>query len=127
MRGYSDGYGNNPARPIRRMTDDEIISTANAVRDRTPRVSIETIKATNLSAGKRKYWFSKETMAWFKSKVLPTVYRGKYFITSEVDPRGIKRFTIREAVNGGEEIKTVGNYHSYIDADSARQAIRLLA
>jgi hypothetical protein len=110
MRGYSDGYGNNPARPI--TLDDR----------RT--VTIETIKATNLLAGKN--WFSKDTMSFFKTVVLPTVYHDKYFITSEVDPRGVKRYSIREAVGGGEEIKTVGNFHSFIDASSARDAIRLL-
>jgi len=115
MLGYSDGYGNNPARPI--TLDDK-------ARQGTP-VSIDTIKATNLLAGS--HWFSKGTMSWFKSKVLPTVYKGKYFITSEVDPRDNKRFTIREAIDGGKEIKTVGDFHSYIDAESARRAIRLLA
>ena len=86
--------------------------------------SIESIKATNFLAGQ--YFFSRDTMKWFKSKVLPTVYRGKYFITSEVNPHGVKRYTIREAINGGSNIKTVGAFHSFIDAESARQAIRLL-
>jgi len=108
MLGYYDGYGNNPARPVTRGG-----------------VTIETIKATNLLEGQ--HFFDKSSMQFFQSHILPTVYRDRYFITSEVNPRHEKAYTVREAVDGGKSIKTVGNFHSFKTADDAREYIRQIA
>jgi hypothetical protein len=87
-------------------------------------VTIETIKAANLLNGGK--WFDKSTMRFFRSVILPTVYNEKYFITSETDPYGIKRYSIREAIDGGKDICTVGAFHSYVSVEDARRALDIL-
>jgi hypothetical protein len=84
-------------------------------------VTIDTIKATNLLGGGK--WFNKDTMRFFNSHVLPTVYKGKYFITHETNPSGVKRYSVREAIDGGESIETVGSFHSYESKEEAIEAI----
>jgi hypothetical protein len=109
MLGYHEGLENGEAVAV--------------VRESVP-VTIETIKAENLLAGR--HFFDKRTISFFKSKVLPTVYGGKYFITSEVDPAGVKRYTVREALNGGKLIRHVGDFHAYTTKKQAVRAIREL-
>lgn len=85
---------------------------------------IEKIKAENELNGR--HFFDKRTVSFFKSKVLPTVYGGKYFITSEVNPDGAKKYTVREAVDGGRLIRHIGEYHAYTSKSQAKDAIRSL-
>ena len=88
-------------------------------------MTIDMIKANNLLAGQ--YFFSRDTMRFFKSKVYPTIYGGKYFITRETDPRGRIGYTIREAVDGGKNIKTVGGFHVITELAEAKKAARACA
>jgi len=83
-------------------------------------VDIETIKENNRLAGQ--FFFSKDTMRFFKSKVLPTVYGDKYFITRETGPSGIPAYTVREAIDGGKNIKTVGAFNSMTLAEAKAAA-----
>ena len=50
-------------------------------------------------------------MRFFNSKVLPEVYKGKYFITSEVDPDGLEMHSLRLSLNGN--IETIGKFHFF--------------
>lgn len=87
-------------------------------------MTIETIKANNLLAGQ--FFFSKDSMRFFKSRVLPTVYGGRYFITREVNPSGKVAYTVREAVDGGKHIKTIGDFHM-MDLKEAKSMARAMA
>jgi hypothetical protein len=61
--------------------------------------SIAAIKAANRAAGH--FFFSADTMKFFKSKVYPTVYGGRYFVTSEQPPHGDREYQVRWADDRG--------------------------
>lgn len=47
------------------------------------------------------HFFDEGAMRFFNSRVLPTVYGGRYFITSErFDDSTPRRYTLRECLNG---------------------------
>jgi hypothetical protein len=71
--------------------------------------NITEIKAANEAAGR--FWFRKDTLAFFKSKVYPTVVHGHYFITRETNPSGETAFSVRSCFDG--EIDTVGEFFSH--------------
>ena len=59
--------------------------------------SIEDVKRANRDAGY--HYFSADTMRFFGSRVLPTVYAGRLFITSErsgFDHYSPRKYTVRE-------------------------------
>lgn len=85
-------------------------------------MNIDIIKANNLLAGQ--FFFSRDTMKFFKSKVFSTVYGERYFITRETNPSGETRFTVREAHDGGKHITTVGPFFSFRTLPEAREAAR---
>lgn len=87
-------------------------------------MNIGIIKANNLLAGQ--HFFERATMRFFQSRVFSTVYGGKYFITSEINPSGEKRYTVREAVDGGKRIKTHG-FFAYRTLSDAKDQARLFA
>lgn len=67
---------------------------------------IEQIKQANREAGR--FFFSPDTMRFFASRVLPTVYGGRFFVTSEkrgFDDDG-REYRVRVAFDNGE-IETV--------------------
>lgn len=73
------------------------------------------------------HFFSKNTMRFFSSRILPTIYGGKYFVTSERDtysdrPRA---YTVRSAVNG--DINTIGQHCGWDTAYYARKEAKRLA
>ena len=87
--------------------------------------TIRLIKEANKNAGK--HFFEKETMRFFSSRILPTVYQGEggmYFVTSEVDPSGKKAYTVREFIPDTKEINTVGEFHR-LTRDQAKQIARI--
>ena len=74
------------------------------------------------------HWFEPETLRFFRSRVLPTVYGGRYFVTSEARGFGGERrrgYTVREAENDGE-IGTVGRFLQHATRADAIRAIRAL-
>lgn len=71
------------------------------------------------------YFFSPDTMRFFKSKIVSSLLGGKYFITRETDPHGKTRFTIREVMPDAH-IKTVGDFHSYLFREDAKEEIKSL-
>ena len=67
-------------------------------------------------------FFDKRTVLYFKNKVLPTMYGGKYFISYDLTDEG-KRYTVRVALDSGK-IGTVGERHGYASKASAKAAIK---
>ena len=83
--------------------------------------SIEGIKRANLR--NHGHWFDKDTLRFFKSRILPTVYHGKYFISSErYSSDTMRRYTIRVADENGS-IDTVGEFQAYRTRYAAIKAI----
>jgi ribosomal protein S27AE len=61
------------------------------------------------------HFFDESTMRFFSSRILPTVYGGRYFITSERDvyrDSNPRVYTIRKYIGGGT-IGTVGDFGGY--------------
>jgi hypothetical protein len=73
------------------------------------------------------HFFDTDTMRFFGSRVLPTVYGGRYFITSEQDHygNGAKAYTIRIALADGH-IDTVGDFQAYATRAQAVSAVKRL-
>ena len=84
--------------------------------------NIEQIKKLNEAIGHN--WFRADTMRFFSSEVLPTIYGGKYFISSEEDTYGnyARKFTIRIAKANGD-IDTVGSFQAYDTEAEAIEAV----
>jgi hypothetical protein len=83
---------------------------------------IEQIAEINAEAGGT--FFDARTISRFKAKVLPTVYAGKYFISSDVTRNG-KRYSVREVLPSGR-IKLVGVRHAFLLKSDAKAAIQNL-
>ena len=81
------------------------------------------LKAVNKANGM--FWFSKQTMSIFKSKVHGGIIGEKYFITSECGPSEIRKWSIRTFDEKGD-IDTVGDFRVYLTLEEARQAARLM-
>jgi hypothetical protein len=67
-------------------------------------------------------------MRWFNSRICPTIYGGKYFITSEKDdmrPEHQRQWTIR-IYNGGLDIDTVGEFCAFNSLAEAVKAVKKL-
>jgi hypothetical protein len=85
---------------------------------------IGEIRYENQRAGY--HFFSPDTMRFFGSRVLPTVYGGRYFITVEDDFSGTKRlYTIREAQADGS-VDTVGEFQAYETRAQAVKAVQAI-
>lgn len=87
-------------------------------------MTISDIKRKNKAAGR--HFFDRDTLAFFKSVVYPTVYGNGYFVTRETNPSGQTRYTIRKADASGN-IKTIGEFHSYRTLEDAQIAARAKA
>lgn len=81
---------------------------------------IDGVIEANKAAGGM--FFDKRTVLCFSKKVLPTMYRGKYFISYDLLKNEGKRFTVREVLPSGR-IKTVGDRHGHNTLSSAKDAI----
>jgi len=84
--------------------------------------TIADVRKKNKEAGY--YFFRPDAMRFFKSKVESKLYEGGYFITSEVDWSGKKRFyTVRLALEDGD-IETLSEFLKFSDINDARQFIK---
>jgi hypothetical protein len=68
------------------------------------------------------HFFSKSTMHFFKSKVYPTVYFGRFFITSEKSPASRRMYTVREANPNGDI--TSHKFYEFYTYKSAEKYIK---
>jgi len=87
--------------------------------------TVEQIKDAHAASGG--CWFSPDTMRFFKSRVLSGVYGGRYFVTSEQFPSGVRAYSVRQVSGDGSSISTVGRFGGYATAYQARAAARGLA
>lgn len=90
--------------------------------------TVNTIKAANKAAGYR--WFDPDSMRFFGTTVLPTVYQGAggvYFVTSDKDYNGSKKHSVRKFVPETGEVETVGEVASYTYNGAINTAITLAA
>jgi hypothetical protein len=74
------------------------------------------------------HWFDAGAIRFFKTRLPKVAYEtnaGLLFITSEIDPSGNKRYSVRrQAVSG--DINTVGDFHSHATRAAALAAIKRL-
>jgi hypothetical protein len=75
-----------------------------------PWSSIEEIRAANEATGQ--VWFSEETMRWWDTVILPRVYGGRYFVTSEAPADSNRRYTVRRALDNST-VETHGEFMAY--------------
>src|SRR5438105_11533059 len=87
--------------------------------------TIKQIKKANKEAGY--YFFSPDTRRFFNSRILPTVYGGRYFITSErFDSNSPRYYTLREVEPSGY-IGTIGPFNQRTRGECIQEIKRLLA
>ena len=80
--------------------------------------TIADVKRANKEKGGE--WFSRNTMKFFKSKIVSPLYGGAYFVTREqYDENSKPRFTIRLARKNGD-IETHGQFMEYGNVDMAK-------
>jgi hypothetical protein len=94
-----------------------------------PWSSIEEIREANVSLGQ--FFFSSETMRFFRSRLGKKVVAGRFFITSErfMDSwgrLGLRRYTLRVALDNGR-CETVGGFQAYRSSREAYRAAERLA
>jgi hypothetical protein len=83
--------------------------------------TIEDIKRANREAGR--YWFSPDTLRFFRSRVGREVYGGRFFISSEQrETYTERRYTVREAMPDGT-IENASKFMAYPSSQSARNHI----
>lgn len=76
------------------------------------------------------HWFDKATMKFFNSRLSDAIYYGKkhiYFVSSEVNPSGVRRYSVRKYNPEEIEIYTVGEFFSYNSLQAAKIAARACA
>lgn len=86
--------------------------------------TIAEIKRANREAGF--YFFSPSAMRFFGSRVLPTVYGGRYFVTSEQPPHGPRAYAVRR-IGADGDVTTIGRTCQHPTARRAKGAARLAA
>jgi len=90
--------------------------------------SIEEIVRHNTIVGQ--YFFDRAAMRFFASRILSTVYGGRFFVTSERDTHedgawdGKRRYTVRECVDG--RIETRSDHGEFATTQEAKNAAREL-
>ncbi len=87
-------------------------------------MTIDQIKAANKAAGYN--FFSPDTLRFFGSRILPTVYPGDVFITSESAGfgRNGRVYTVRQFNPAEGWINTVGEFLTYSTRAEAVQAAK---
>lgn len=71
------------------------------------------------------HFFDKGAKRFFRSKIFPTVYGGRYFITREEVPYNYPKYTIRE-VDAEGNIERVGEFNEIASLDEARRMVKQL-
>lgn len=75
------------------------------------------------------HWFEPGAMAFFKTRLSDKVYGGRYFVTSEEGPNGVRAYSVRrieEDRDGRLSIETVGEFQGHAKRRSAhKEAARL--
>jgi hypothetical protein len=67
----------------------------------------------NLNKQNGFHWFDKDTMRFFKTKIELWDCCSEYFVTSEINPDGVKAYTLRRANHKTGQVSTVGTFHGF--------------
>lgn len=87
--------------------------------------TVDEIVRANQRAGF--HFFDRDAMRFFGSRVHDEVYGGRFFVTSELDFYGERRFyTVREATEDGS-VEVVGEFQQYASRSGAHAAARRYA
>lgn len=85
-------------------------------------LTMDDVKRNNRDAGQ--FFFSPDTMEFFKSRTESKLLKQRYFVTSECAGDDHPRlYTIREINHGGREINTVGEFQGYKTEEEALEEI----
>ena len=68
------------------------------------------------------HFFDKETMRFFRSRILDWDYITGYFTTSEKNIGHARRYTLRKANFKTGDIETIGKFQAYNTSDSVKRA-----
>ena len=96
----------------------------------TPFIHIEFLEKENQLAGK--CWFNADTTSFFNSKYPEKAYASDpnsdiwYFVTSEREPRGVRRYSIRQYDLTTNNCRTVGEFMAYNTSHEAYKALAQL-
>lgn len=87
---------------------------------------ISDVRDANAAVGH--YWFSKDTMRFFDSRVESALYGGRFFITSEkrgFDDDARRTYAVRVAMDDGK-IEQIGTAMNFIEdaRDYARELVK---
>ncbi len=85
-------------------------------------MTIDQIKAANRAAGY--HFFSPDTLRFFGSRILPTVYAGHVFITSDYTgfDRSERAYTVRQFDPTDGSVSAVGEFLGYATRSEAVRA-----
>lgn len=87
--------------------------------------TISDVRRANKAAGH--HFFDRDTMRFFSSRVVLSLYAGRFFVTAETGPgQAWPRFSVREACPDGRVI-TRGEFQAYRTIEDARDFARMLA
>ena len=88
--------------------------------------TIADVRRANKAAGF--FFFDRKAMRFFRSRVVSSLYAGRFFVTAEEGPNAQNgpRYTVREAEPSGH-IKTHGLFQAHSFLEDAREAARNLA
>lgn len=90
-----------------------------------PMVTLAEIKRI-YGAGEYRHFFDPDTLRFFGGTLPQNGWRtdkGIYFITSETEPEGVARFTVRLLPLEGGRIDTIGQYRGWPNFGQARAAM----
>jgi hypothetical protein len=90
-------------------------------------MSVTEIQAAAKARGS--HFFDRETMRFFRSRILPEIYKGSggvYFVTSEQGPNGLRRFTIRKFDPVTADIEAFGPFYK-LTRERAQRLARIAA
>lgn len=81
--------------------------------------TIADMKRFNEESGN--YFFSRETMRFFESRIESNLYKDKTFITSEKNYNGTRRmYTVRQLQPDGS-VKTLSDFNQFRTLEDARE------
>ncbi len=61
----------------------------------------------------KQFFFSPDTMRFFKSRIASPLIKNKYFVTSEKGPSGVRKYTVRKFNRRTAKLDTVGDFQEH--------------
>lgn len=86
--------------------------------------TITELKERNAANGM--FWFSPDTIRFFKCQIASGIIAQRYFISSEQGPSGFRRYTVRR-FDERANIETIGDFQGHATIQQARAALKIEA